>query len=369
MIRVLHVVPTLNINSGIMSVVMNYYRKIDKSKVQFDFLYFGKMKDSHQAEIEELGGNLYYMGRPSFMPIYQKKLQNFFDKHKGEYLAVHCHPIWASALVAYAAKKNEVRHIIQHVHSTKYSEKKISAIRNRLLINFISFFATDYMACNKEAAQLFGRKIAGNGKVFILPNAIDLHRYEFNECSRTKIRNEFGASVDTILLGSVGRLSVEKNQCFIVDVFRSLHEKYPNSKLILVGDGGLRVQIEHKVIELGLTDSVIMTGKRTDVGKILSGLDLFIMPSIFEGTPVSAIEACTSGLPCLLSDTITRSVDMKGVKYFSIQKSPEEWAEELEKMISKSKNINRYDYSEVIDHGFDINTEVVKLEEYYLGLR
>lgn len=369
MIRILQVVPSLNINSGMMSVVMNYYRKIDRSKVQFDFLYFGKMKDSHQVEIEKLGGHVYYMERPTFKLKDQKRLQDFFEVHKGEYTAVHCHPIWSSEVVAPAAKRSGIRHIIQHAHSTKYSEKKISAVRNYLVVKLISFFATDYIACNDEAAQLLGKKRAAKGQVYILPNAIDLQRYAFSESLRVKIRQEFKVDSETVLLGSVGRLSVEKNQGYIVEIFKAIHDKNKNSKLILVGDGTLRSRIEHKITELGLNDAVIMTGKRTDIRTILSGLDVFIMPSIFEGTPVSAIEARTSGLPCLLSDTITKSLDMKGVKFLSIHESPELWAREAEKLLDNNQRLNRHDYSEVVKRGFDIETEAVKLQEYYLGLR
>lgn len=369
MIRILQVVPSLNINSGMMSVVMNYYRKIDRSKVQFDFLYFGEMKDSHQVEIEKLGGHAYYMKRPTFKPKDQKRLRDFFEAHKGEYTAVHCHPIWSSEVVARAAKKSGIRHIIQHAHSTKYSEKRISAARNYLIVKFISFFATDYIACNDEAAQLLGKKRAASGQVYILPNAIDLQRYAFSESLRVKIRQEFGIEPETVLLGSVGRLSVEKNQCFIVEIFKAFHEKKPDSKLILVGDGALRSRIEHKIAELGLSDAVIMTGKRTDIRAILSGLDIFIMPSIFEGTPVSAIEARTSGLPCLLSDTITKSVDMEGIQFVSIHKSPELWAKEAEGILDNNQRLNRHDYSEVVKHGFEIEREAVKLQEYYLELR
>ncbi|MCI7028344.1 MAG: glycosyltransferase [Clostridiales bacterium] len=167
----------------------------------------------------------------------------------------------------------------------------------------------------------------------------------------------------------MGRLSVEKNQCFIVEIFKAFHDRKQNSKLILVGDGALRGRIEHKISELGLNDVVVMTGKRTDIRAILSGIDIFIMPSIFEGTPVSAIEARTSGLPCLLSDTITKSVNMKGIKYFSVQEPPELWAREAEGLLDNNQRLNRHDYSEVVKHGFDIEIEAIKLQEYYLALR
>ena len=369
MIRILHVVSSLNINAGMMSVIMNYYRNIDRSEIQFDFLYFSEMEETHQAEIEQLGGRTFLFPYELLKPAALMQIKRFFQDHKGEYTAVHCHPIWSSSFVSHAAKRSGINHVIQHAHSTKFSENRISSIRNRFLMTFVGMFATDYIACNDEAKKLFGRLRTRNGNIFVLPNAIDVDQYSFDEEMRKAIRDEFNVEPSTIIIGSVGRFSPEKNQCFLVEVFKAIHDLIPNSKLILVGDGSYRKEVEHRIKELELENEVLLTGKRRDIKAVLSGFDLFMMTSIFEGTPVSALEARTSGLPCLLSDTITRSIEMEGMRYLPINETPERWAEEALKLITEWKTHDRHDCIEVVKHGFDIKIEAKKLQDYYLKLR
>lgn len=368
-IRILHVVSSLNINAGMMSVVMNYYRHIDRNEIQFDFLYLIQMKETHLAEIERLGGKTYYMPYRTWLPRDQKKIREFFQAHKGEYAAVHCHPIWASEIVAHAAKQSGIAHVIQHSHSTRYSEKKKNARRNRFLMRFISFFATDYIACNSEAAELFGKRIAESARVFLLPNAIDVTEYVFLPSERQRVRDEFGLSENSFVCGNVGRLSQEKNPSFIISIFEEIKALREDSKLILVGDGSLRKELETLIREKNLQNSVILTGKRRDVQALLASFDVFLMPSLFEGTPISALEARSSGLPCLISDTITKSIAMPGVFYIPLEAGPDAWAEKAILVAEAQKEQNRYDYSAVINAGFDIRREAHKLQDYYLGLR
>ena len=366
--KILHVVSSLNINSGVMSVIMNYYRRINRSLLQFDFMYMEEMAEDHKKEIAALGGKVFYVPYPSFKPTDQKRLRQFFNQHKGEYSAVHCHPIWAAELVAREAKRSGIKHIIQHSHSTKFSDTKLSEMRNRLLMKFVGFFATDYIACSPEAAYLFGKKRVDNGDVMILPNAINLELYTFDKELRRRIREEFGCKEDTILVGNVGRLCPQKNQTFVIDIFRQIHSIIPNSKFLIVGEGALRSELEKKISDYSLNDIVLLTGKRTDVKAILSGLDVFLMPSFFEGAPVSAIEARTCGLPCILSDTITQSVKMDGVKFQSLDDSADVWAKETLDYYNSRVGYDRNDCSEIINHGFDISKTTEQLEEYYLNL-
>lgn len=368
MIKILHVVSSLNINAGMMSVIMNYYRNIDRNKIQFDFFYFEEMKETHQAEIEQLGGKVFFMPYRTFKPSDQKEIRKFFQEHKGDYTAVHCHPIWSSFVVSRAAKKSGIKHVIQHVHSTKYSEKPGSEKRNRFLMKFIKLFASNYVACNQEAKYLFGKSIADSGEVLVLPNAIDVEKYKFDVEGRKRIREELSVAESTFVVGTVGRLSVEKNQLFIVDVFIKILEIHPDSKLIIVGDGKMREAIEKKIAEFGLQDIVILTGKRRDVQALLSAFDLFLMPSIFEGTPVSALEARSAGLPCLMSDTITKSVEMPGMKYMSLNDSAHDWAVAARELSDEWRSFDRNNYDDVVKHGFDIKTEALLLQKYYIGL-
>lgn len=366
--KILHVVSSLNINSGVMSVIMNYYRRIDRSLLQFDFMYMEEMSDNHKNEIATLGGKVFYVPYPSFKPSDQKRLRQFFNQHKGEYSAIHCHPIWASELVAREAKRSGITHVIQHSHSTKFSDTKKSEIRNRFLMKFIGFFATDFIACSPEAAYLFGKKRVKNGDVMILPNAINLDLYTFDNELRGKIRDEFGCKDDTILVGNIGRLCPQKNQAFVIDVFRQIHRIIPNSKFLIVGEGALRSDLEKKISDNGLDDIILLTGKRTDIKAILSGLDVFLMPSFFEGAPVAAIEARTSGLPCILSDTITKSIEMDGIVFQSLDVSSQEWAQKTIDYLRGRLEDDRNDCSEIINHGFDIAKTTKQLQNYYLKL-
>ena len=369
MIKILHVVSSLNINAGMMSVIMNYYRHIDRSRIQFDFLYFEEVDQTHEREIQQLGGSVYYIKYPTFKPSDQKKLRLFFSKHKGEYTAVHCHPIWAAEVVGYEARHAGIKHIIQHSHSTKYAETKKSEIRNRLLLKFIGLVATEYIACSPEAAYLFGKKRVVNNEVLILPNAISLESYIYNDEKRLRVRKEFHLNDSTIVVGNIGRLCKTKNQSFLLDVFKSFNALTPDSHLIIVGEGSERELLENKIKELGIEGIVTLTGKRRDVGDILSGIDLFLMPSTFEGSPVSAIEALTSGLSCVVSDSITKNIDMEGVKYVSLNVTPDIWAKEALCFYLARRSVDRHNYEKVVKSGFDIGKQVLILEDYYLSMR
>lgn len=368
MIRILHVVSSLNINAGVMSVIMNYYRRIDRTKIQFDFLYMEETNEDHKSEISELGGRVFLVPYPTFKPKDQKTLRVFFEEHRGEFIAVHCHPIWGAEIFAHEAKRSGIKHIIQHSHSTKYAETKKSEIRNRILVKFIGLFATDYIACSPEAAYLFGKKKVKDGKVMVLPNAINTDLYAFDRTLRGTIRSEFNCSESTLLIGNIGRLSRPKNQLFVLEIFKEIKDIFPDSKLLIVGEGGLRDLLEQRISAYELTESVIMTGKRRDIKAILSGLDLFLMPSLFEGSPVSALEARTSGLPCALSDTITKSVEMDGIKFISLELNAATWAKQAIEFYNSRIGFDRCDYSVLSENGFDIVKATEQLQIYYLNL-
>lgn len=369
MIRILHVMPSLSINAGMMSVVMNYYRRIDRTKIQFDFWYFEETSGTHQQEIEKLGGHVYYMPYRTFLPSDQKMIRHFFQNHKTEYVAVHCHPIWSSFVISKEAKRSGIKHVIQHAHSTRYSEKMISSLRNRTFMKMIGRYATDYVACNSEAVKLFGKKISKSGRVFVLPNAISVDNYLFDREARSLVRNELNISDDALVVGTVGRLSQEKNQLFCIDVYEKIRNNHPNSVLLIVGEGNMRRKLEEYIDACDMQGKVIMTGNRRDIQAILSSFDVFLMPSIFEGTPVSALEARCSGLPCLLSDSITRSVEMNGMYYLSIKHSPTVWADKVLELYDDNMLTVRLDSNDVTKKGFDIRTKANDLLNFYLGLR
>lgn len=364
--RILHIVSSLNVNSGMMSVVMNYYRHIERKKIQFDFLYLFEMENTYKEEIEKFGGKCYYIGNPKSICNYMREINNFFCTHKDEYDAIHCHPIYSSIMFGFFAKKNGIKRVVAHSHSTQYSDKKISKIRNKLLINFITFFATDYVACTEEAASLFGKRVNRKKKILILKNAIELDKYKFNIDYRKQIRKELNIDSMMEVLCHVGRFSSEKNQKFILDIFNYYHKEHPNSTLIMVGDGALKQEIMKYGESLGIDNYIVYTGKRKDVNKILSAADAFLLPSLFEGAPVSAIEAQTSGLDCYLSDTITRDVNIVNCKYLDVNLPIGRWVDSLNCSLNVKKRERAFQILKESD--YNIEKEVKILERFYLNL-
>lgn len=359
MIRILHIVSDLDINSGAMNVVMNYYRNIDRSEIQFDFGYFSKMQGTYEAEIHSLGGSAFYLGSPSFFPKFQKRLQSFFEDHKGDYIAVHCHPIWASEIVAVAAKRTGIKHIIQHSHSTKLGNNMISETRNRVLMCAVGLFATDYAACSEDAAKLLGKR----SNVRIMHNAIDCERFSFSTENRESIRRQFGVSDTELVIGHVGRFSEEKNHAFLISVFETLLEKHPDSKLVLVGDGPLKEQIENELGRSAISSKVILTGKRTDIPALLSAMDVFVLPSKYEGVPFAVVEAQASGLPCVISSTVTKKIESNLTTYIELTGDYQIWAEAI--LTAATSESDREHQETIRKLGYDIKIESKKMQEYY----
>ena len=365
MIKILHIMPSISINNGMMSVIINYHKHIDRTKVQFDYLYFFENDGNHLETINQLGGKAYFIGAPRPTVRYFKKIDAFFSKHGDEYTAIHCHPIFASELFGRNAKRHGIKHIIAHSHSTKYSNKKISAIRNYIINLFIGHFATDYMACSKDASKLFGRAIK-NKNVYILNNAIDCDNFLFDINRREEIRSSFHIQGNETVFGHVGRFTNEKNHKFLIDVFNEYKKLNVNSKLILVGDGPLIEGIKKHINSLNLTGNVIFAGRRTDIPALLSAMDIFILPSLFEGVPVAVVEAQTSGLPCFISDTITKSVNFSNCTYLSIKKPALFWANTI---LNSSCNKDRIEGARLAKKSnFNINIEAERLCEFYLKL-
>lgn len=366
MIKVLHVVPTLSINAGMMSVVMNYYRNIDRAKVQFDYLYFTDVCGNYIDEIHLLGGKTFCIGTPKPSFGYMKEIDKFFSKHKDEYIAIHCHPIFAPQIFANTAKRHGVKHVIAHSHSTRYSNKKLSAIRNYILNIFLGYFATDYMACSRDAVKLFGRTTQSKN-VYILHNAIDSNNFIFNCETREKLRSIFQIREDELVIGHVGRFTNEKNHTFLIDVFNEYKKLNSNSRLLLVGDGPLMKKMKDKTETLQLSDSVIFTGMRGDIPALLSAMDIFILPSIFEGVPVSVVEAQATGLPCVISSNVTKEVGMLNSTYIPLSLPATEWARRLKEIEKNDQRINGK--IEVQKNNYEISYEAKKLQDYYMALK
>ncbi|MGL9893706.1 glycosyltransferase [Enterococcus mundtii] len=366
MVRVLNVIgrrPT----GGIGAVVKNYQSHFNE-KIIFDYLLFSNEKDGEfDAFVKKLGSNVYVLPALEMKNLFVLKtaVKKFFEQYSNNYDIAHIHTVNIAFLVAKYAKRSGIKNIIAHSHATKFSDKKINSIRNRLLCVNLKKLCTDFIACSSEAGYfLFGKRFMEMHKVNILKNAIDIKKFEFSLEKRKKIRSEFKLK-DEVVFASIGRLSKQKNQKFLIDIFNEIHKELPNSKLLIVGEGQELENLKAKSEKLGLNNEVIFTGSRNDIDFILSGIDIFLMPSLYEGLPVIGVEALSSGLPCIFSDEISKEFQSEKSYYISLNNSSLEWAKQIINIVNI--NIDR-NLSQTEEMGYDINVEAPKLIEYYKGI-
>lgn len=317
-IRVLQVLGGLEAG-GAESFVMNLYRAIDKKKVQFDFVKHIEHKGVFEDEITQMGGKIYrcpqYTGKNHF--AYCKWWESFFKEHP-EYHMIHGHVRSTASIYLKIAKKHGLV-TIAHSHSTS-NGSGISAIVKDMLRLPIRHTADYLFACSDKAGKwLYGEKATEQPNYRMIPNGVDLRRFAFCEEKRQQMRQDLGIAEDTFVLGHIGRFTVPKNHQFLVELFAEYHEENPNSKLLLVGDGELFETVQQQCTQLGIRDAVIMAGSKTNTEDYYQAMDVFVFPSLWEGLPVSVVEAQANGLPCLLSDVITHDVDLTDqVKYLAL---------------------------------------------------
>lgn len=358
MVRVLHIVTNMD-RGGLETMLMNYYRHMDREKIQFDFLEHRRDRAAYDDEIESLGGRIFRL--PRLNPLssdYFHALNAFFAAHP-EYRIVHSHLDCMSAYPLCAAKNAKVPVRIAHAHSTS-QDRNWKLVFKLISKKLISLYTTDLFACSADAGEwMFGTK-----DVHILPNAIDIERYAFNLLIRNQTKKALGLD-DAFVIGHVGRFSAVKNHSFLTDVFAQIKRQEPNSKLLLVGAGSEMQAVQQKVKALGLGADVIFTGVRNDVANLMQAMDVFVFPSLHEGLGIVLIEAQAAGLPCVVSDTIPREAYLTDlVTAEKLSSSVEKWAEK----ILKKRDFPRTDRrDEIAAHGFDITTEAVKLQEFYIN--
>lgn len=360
-IRVLHVVVNMN-RGGAETLIMNLYRNIDRSKVQFDFLTY--REGIFDSEIKELGGTIHripYINEVGHFR-YIKSLNQFFSKNN-DYTIVHSHLNRMSGFVLRAAKKNGIRYCISHSHNTG-GEGGILAKGYKWYSGLFIPFNSDYaFACSKAAAKwLFGRKA---NEATLLNNGIEPEMFLYQPDVRRMKRKELGIS-DQFVIGHVGRFTKQKNHKFLVEIFAGFVKRNPNSILLLCGNGILQNDIEKRVKELNIQDKVKFLGVRSDIHQLLQAFDLFLFPSLHEGLPVTLIEAQASGIPCIISDEITREVDL-GVDLMKFLKlaNKDLWVAELEKFMIKKINRDTPKLKVLKERGYDIKNTAKSLQDFY----
>ena len=353
------------VGGGIESVVMNYYRHIDRDKIQFDFFFDEDSKTIPRDEIEKLGGRVIIIPPYQKLFKYIKTLKKIFKENK--YKIVHSHINTLSIFPLYAAKKAKVPVRIAHSHSTTNKKEFKRNIFKLVLRPFSKVFATHYMCCSEHAGRwLFGNKTYDQGKVYLLNNAIDLENFKYNEKIRNKIRKELNIKEDTLVIGHVGRFMKQKNHSYIIDLFKELHTKNNNYKLLLIGEGPLKEEILEKVSNLGLKNYVIFLGQKNDVNNYYQAMDIFLFPSLYEGLGMVYVEAQVSGLASIASQEIPQVAKVSDKAYFiSLDEPTKTWIDTIENLDTTNRKV---DLSIIKKLGYDIKIEVKKLECMYLEI-
>lgn len=356
--RILQVVGIMN-TGGIETWLMNVYRNIDRSKIQFDFVVHTNKKGYYDEEILKLGGNIFPV--PQFKIInsykYKKAWKELLKKYDNK--IIHTHIRSTAPLFLKIAKKYGYK-TIAHAHSTSNGISISSFIKDYFQWNIVKY-SDIRLACSTEA----GKWLFRNNSYAIIKNGINVSLYIFDEKTRNNYRKTFNYKDDDIVIGHVGRFTYPKNHEFLIAIFMELYKRNTQFKLILVGDGGeLKELIKTKIKTLGLEKNVACIGARSDIPQLLQMMDLFMFPSHFEGLGIALIEAQTAGLSCFISDTIPReAIITKMVHSISLNESAGYWAN----IIMNNLDHKREDTSlDIQNSGFDIRLVVKQLEDLYL---
>lgn len=352
MIRVLHVLNNLG-SGGAESFVMNVYRNIDRSKVQFDFLIRSNQNGEMVDEIKSMGGRIIII--PSFPRHFVSnyiQLNSFLKSHAKDYSAIHVH---ANALIyikpLQLAKKYGIKKIVIHSHNTCSAYPAI----HRFNINRVDKWVTDRFACSNMA----GRFMFGDKSFTFVPNGINLKKFSYSDTARNRIREKYNISDSTVVVGHVGRFTYQKNHEKLLEIFLGYQKICPDSKLMLIGDGDKKEGIIALVNKYRISNDVIFTGSVTNVNEYLSAMDIFCLPSYYEGLAIVLIEAQANGLPCIVSDSTTKESNCGNVIFESINSPGQIWVERL-------TGLRRTESSDELLTRFDISYVSKELEKYYL---
>ena len=354
---------------GVESFLINYYRHIDKNIIQFDFLCNSHEPIAYEDEIKSMGGRTFHItARSQNRKIYYRQLESVFSAHSSEWSTIWVN-VSSLANIDYlvVAKKYGIKRRIIHSHNSRNMDGKLRGVLHFVNRRIISKYATDFWACSEDAARWFyNNKIINNA--VIIHNAIDVEKIKFDSLKRSDIRKRYELD-GKYVVGNIGRLHFQKNQEFIIDVFRKYHMINSESVLILVGQGEDEKKLKAKVKDIGLDNSVVFTGVQKDIQGLLSSFDLFLFPSKFEGLSIAVLEAQANGVPVLASKgVIPEEVKMnENFIFFKLSDGVEKWS----KKIAEMKLADRADYASIkknfIEHGYDIENEVNRLERLLVG--
>lgn len=349
---------------GVESCIMNYYKHIDKTKVQFDFFVESDSKIIDREKIESMGGKIVIIPPYTKFFKYIKELKRLFKE--GKYDIVHSNMNALSVFTLYAAKKAGIKIRIAHSHSTTNKKEWKKNLIKKLLRPFSKTYSTHYFACSELAGKwLFGEKTLRNNEIYIVNNAIDVDRFAYNERVRNSTRESYGLC-NKIVIGHIGRFMTQKNHRFLIEIFNEYQKLQENSVLLLIGEGSLIDEIKIKVKEFNIEDKVIFAGTHTNPEIFYQAMDCFVLPSLYEGLPVVGVEAQANSLPCVFADTITKEVIInKNVRIKSLNESALEWAKEIKKILEDSTRELSFEFA---NSKYNIKLEAQRLLSKYQSL-
>lgn len=368
-IRVLQIVGRMD-RGGIETMIMNLYRNIDRNKVQFDFLAHYGREAVYNDEIRRMGGRIYEM--PALKDdthvyywrlfSYIRALNHFFKEHK-EYRVIHGHMTNTASIYMPIAKKHGVTCRIAHSHNAHGKAGLLGAVTD-ILQRPIYKNATDWFACSKAAAYWFyPKEEVDAGKVTVLANAVDADKFRYSAAKRKEMRETLGVD-GKIVIGCVARFRPEKNHMFLIDVLQEILKTEPNAVLMFAGEGPAEQDVKKHAMELGIEDKVLFLGMRTDIPDVLQAMDVFTLASLWEGLPVTGIEAQAAGLYCVVSDGVTdemNAIDM--VQYIPLSEPKRVWADAL---LSAAQKKRQDTYEKIKSSGYDIHTTAPWLQNFYI---
>ena len=360
-VRVIHVVRRMD-RAGVETFLMNIYRGIDRNLLQFDFVEQEGAEGAYDEEIRELGGIIYRCppASPRYAAAYCKWWRTFFSEHP-EYRIIHGHARGSAPIYLSIAKVMN-RHTIVHCHN---NERGLRTIPRHIWQYGLRWFPEYRFACSKDA----GHVQYGYHRPFtVIKNGIDTNAFTYNPAVRAARRRELGLGPVPVI-GHVGRFEAQKNHSFLIKIFRELNKQCPEAVLMLLGDGVGRPAVEKQVHEYGLDRQVLFLGSRNDVNAWMQAMDIFVLPSLYEGLGIVNIEAQAAGLPCLISaDVIPEEVRITNlVRFISLKRGPAQWAEIILRTLKR--NTARTDMSEQIrGAGYDSQDIQRYLSDFYLSL-
>ena len=371
-IRVLQVFTSMG-RGGAESMIMNYYRKIDRNKVQFDFLVHRTNRAAFDDEIEQLGGKIYRLSpiNPLFPKKYYEELRDLFSNNN-QYSIIHSHLNTFSTFPLKIAQEFNIPTRIAHAHiamnpisirtAFKNKANSIDTIKKIIKLQLrrrIHKYSTHNFSCGEKAGKwLFGAV----KNVYIMNNAIDSEKFTYDSVRSKKLKKEFKLD-NSIVLGHIGRFTYQKNHKYLLTIFAEILKNNLNYKLVFIGDGPLQDRIKEEANNLGISNNILFLGVRTDIPDLLQMIDIFIFPSFYEGLPVTLIEAQAAGLKILASDAITQEVALTtNISFLPIHTNPKTWADKIIELgtVQKKNEI------ELIKKGnYDILENTRKIEHFY----